>query len=242
MFRKKALLTFIGLLILYSQTIFAQLVGIKAGPVYNHFMSEQKHVKGNIGLTAGVDYTHSFAEKIVVTAGLEYLQLGGGLFTIEDDTRYGLSFNDAVFPVKYRDAKVTLHTVNVPVLVNYAAYKSECLNLKVGIGPEVGYLISAVSNETITGPLGSGMYGTYNDTYTETSNYEAFNLAAALNIRLEFPVANHQMFIDYRYRYAITPVRKDYSYLDLNQNQSDIQQGSFIMTIGYALNLTKSSE
>jgi hypothetical protein len=240
MFKLKLTFAYLGLFMLFSHAVYSQTVGIKLGPVYNHFISDQQHVKDNLGVVIGLDYIYPLSDKLNLSAGIEYLQLGGGLLTIEDNTRYGVDFNQTAFPIKYRDSKVTLHTVNIPVIANYEIYELDKASISIGVGPEVSYTLKAKSVETITGPLGDGMYGTYDQTNDETNNYQKFNIAAALNLRIELPIASNNMFLDCRYRYGFTPIREGYSYLDLNDVKSNINQGSFIMTFGYSFNFSKS--
>jgi hypothetical protein len=160
---------------------------------------------------------------------------------LEDDTRFGLDFNDVAFPVKMRDAKVTLHTINLPLIVNYRVYSSDNFSLSIGLGPEVSYLLNASSKETVTGPVGSGIYATYSQTVNDTRNYESFNYAASGNLRLDIPSGQNNLFLECRYRYGFNPVRKGYSYLDIAEVQSDIYQASFIISLGYTINFSTSN-
>ena len=240
MYQLKFMIAYATLMIFSLQTTFSQSVGIRAGVVYNHFMSAQQHTKGNPGFVAGINYSHSLIDNLEVSTGLEYLQLGGGLLTIEDNTRYGVDFDETPFPIKYRDSKVTIHTINLPVIANYAVYHADKIKISLGIGPEFAYNLQTTSNETVTGPINlpaGEIYGTYSQKNDETNNYQQFNFAGTLNLCIKFPVAGNSMYLDYRYRYSFMPVREGYSYLDIPNIDSSVNQGAFIMTIGYAINL-----
>jgi hypothetical protein len=240
MLKHKFFTVCVGSLIFSSNVFFAQSIGIKIGPVYNHFISDQQHVKSNLGVVAGLSYTHTFSEKISLLTGLEYLQLGGGLLTIEDDTRYGVDPEQTPFAIKVRDCKVTIHSVNLPVIVNYSLVANEGNGIKLGIGPEVSYNFSAKSKETVTGPIGGGMWATYSQTNDETNNYETFNFAASANLGFYFDLGENQMSIDCRYRYGFTPIRLGYSYLDLPESKSDVYQGSLILSFTYSFKMTNN--
>lgn len=241
MLKHKLIFSFTGCFLFISSIVLSQSIGIKIGPVYNHFISDQQHVKSNLGIVAGLSYIKPLNDKIDLSTGLEYLQLGGGLLTIEDNTRYGVDPEQTPYAIKIRDCKVTIHSVNLPLIFNYRLIGSQGNGLKLGIGPEVSYNFLVKSNETITSPIGSGMYVTYNQTNTETNNYEAINVAATVNLGFMFDIAGKPLSLDFRYRYGFLPIRVGYSYLDLEQTKSDLYQGSFIMTFTYSFNSTTSN-
>lgn len=227
-------------LILFSNITYSQNIGIKVGPVYNHFISDQQHVKSNLGVVAGASYSQLFSEKFSLLTGLEYLQLGGGLLIIEDNTRYGVDPNDTPFAIKTRDCKVTIHSVNLPLLFNLTLLGSGNSAVKLGIGPEVSYNFLVKSNETVTGPIGDGIYATYDQTNTETNNYEAFNVAGSVNLGFSVDAGGKPVSIDCRYRFGALPIRKGFSYLDLQQTKSDLYQGSLILSFTYSFNSTSN--
>lgn len=229
-----------AVLLFITTNLFSQGIGINAGTAYNYFMSDQQHVRGKPCLTAGVAYFKPFGE-IELKVGLEYLQLGGGILIVEDETRFGLSFADSPMPRKVRDANVTLHTLNLPVLVNFKVLSNDNFSVSVGLGPEVSYLLNATSKELVTGDLGSGVYATYSQTVNETRNYQNFNFAVTGDIRLDIPFGENNIFLDCRYRHGINPVRKEFSYLDIAEVRSDLLQRSFIISLGYKINLSTTS-
>lgn len=243
MFKHKLIILCTGLLMTFSIQTFAQSVGIKAGAVYNHFVSNQQHVKGNIGLVAGVAYHHSFSSKLGLATGLEYLQLGGGLLTIEDNTRYGVDPEQNPFAIKIRDSKVTLHSVNVPIIVEYTLFGDNTSGISLGIGPEVSYTFSGSSYDIISTPYGGydGYWVTYTQTNLESDNYAPFNVAASAKLGVNFMAGNSPIGLDLKYRYGFLPIRNGYSYLDLPNLRSDVFQGSFSITMEYKFNLSFSS-
>ena len=235
----KLLIVCIGLLFL-TTTTFSQSIGIKAGPVYNHFISSQYHVKGNVGLVAGISFNYDLSDKLTLSSAAEYLQLGGGLLTIEDNTRYGEDPYANPFAIQIRDSRVTLHTVNVPIILKYGIIGDDNVKVNIGIGPEVSYTFYGTSNDVVTLPSGgSNLWVTYTQTVNETNNYAPFNLAATAALGVDFMAGSQPLGIDFRYRYGVLPIREGYSYLDLNEFKSDVNQGSFIVTIEYKFNLNK---
>ena len=243
MFKYKLIVLCTGLLMTFSYQTFAQMVGIKAGPVYNHFVSNQQHVKGNIGLVAGIAYHHSFNSKFGLATGLEYLQLGGGLLTIEDNTRYGVDPEQNPFAIKIRDSKVTLHSVNVPIIVEYTLFGDNKSGISLGIGPEVSYTFSGSSYDIISTPYGGydGYWVTYTQTNLESDNYAPFNVAATAKLGVNIMAGNSPVGLDIRYRYGFLPIRNGYSYLELPDLRSDVFQGSLVITMEYKFNLSFSS-
>lgn len=243
MFKHKILIVCAGLLLILTPKSFSQAIGIKAGPVYNHFISSQQHVKGNPGIVAGASYYQSFGGSIGLVAGLEYLQLGGGLLTIEDDTRFGVDPYANPFAIKIRDSKVVLHTVNLPVLLNLKLIPGDAGGLTLGIGPEVSYTVSATSYDIVSSPQGAtNFWVTYTQTRNETNNYAPFNVAGSVNLGVNFMAGGAPMAVDFRYRFGALPIRGGYSYLDLADSRSELYQGSFIVTIAYKLNFTSNNE
>ncbi len=239
---KKPTYVFLAALLFISTNIFTQGIEINAGAAYDYFISDQQHIRGKPGIAAGARINFSMSDKFKLRTGLEYLQLGGGMMILEDDTRFGLSFDEIAFPVKMRDARVTLHTVNLPLLVNFFVYSSDNFSLSIGLGPEVSCLFNATSKETVTGPLGSGIYATYSQTIDDTRNYEYFNYAASGNVRLDVPAGGNNIFLECRYRYGFNPARTGFSYLDMTGVQSDLYQGSFIISLGYTINLSTNNQ
>ncbi len=238
MFKHKILIVCSGLLF-FTSSLFSQSIGIKAGPVYNHFMSSQQHVKGNIGFVGGVSFNYGFSEKLGLSTGLEYLQLGGGILTVEDDSRYGAEPSKNPFATQIRDSKVTLHTVNLPLILKYGIVSGNSGDITIGIGPEASYTIYGSSYDIITLPYGGSNYWvTYTQTINETNNYAPFNVAATALLGFNFMAGNSPISIDFRYRFGALPIRTGYSYLDLFDTKSDMYQGSLIATVEYKFNLT----
>lgn len=244
MFKHKCFIVCAGLILTFSSGAFSQTIGIKAGPVYNHFISNQQHVKGNIGVVAGVAYHHDLSGSLSLATGLEYLQLGGGLLTIEDNTRFGVDPYQDPFAIKVRDSKVILHTVNVPILLNFRLIGDNTGGISLGIGPEVSYTFKGSSYDIITLPYGAydGYWVTYTQTNLETKNYSPFNVAASANVGFNFMAGNLPIGLDFKYRYGFLPIREGYSYLELADLRSAVYQGSFSFTIEYKFNLSSNVE
>jgi hypothetical protein len=244
MFKHKCFSMCAGLILSISSGVFSQTIGIKAGPVYNHFISNQQHVKGNIGVVAGVAYHYDLSGPLSLATGLEYLQLGGGLLTIEDNTRFGVDPYLDPFATEVRDSKVTLHTVNLPILVNYQIVGDNTGGITLGIGPEVSYTIKGTSQDIITLPYGvsEGYWVSYSQTNLVTDSYSPFNVAASANLGFDFMAGNMPFCLNFKYRYGLTPIIKGYSYLDLANLKSSVYQGSFLFTIEYKFNLSSNVE
>jgi hypothetical protein len=239
MIKNKFVITLIGIMLFNSLNIFSQSIGIKAGSVYNHFISGQQHVKSNLGITAGIAYHQPFNSKLGMMTGVDFLQLGGGLLIIEDNTRFGVDPLLDPYAVKIRDSKVTINSINFPVVLNYVFTSGDAVQMTFGIGPEVSFLISAFSNDVISSPYGGSNYWvTYSQTMNEANNYASFNVAVSTNLGVDFMIGNAPMGINFRYRYETMPARNEFSYLDLTDLKSDVYQGSVIITIEYKFNLT----
>lgn len=223
-----------ALLLLVSAYCFSQsqYLGVYLGSAYNHFMSDQQHVGGNPGMLAGVTYNLPIASSLDLNGGVEYLQQGGSFILFEDNTRYGIGYDEVALPIKTRDSRVTLHTVNVPVSLNFLLINQDNLGLSLGLGPEVSYLLRATANETITAPREGGVYVTYSEQRDETNNYEEFNVAGSAHLKFLMPLSSRNLFIGLRYRQGILATRQGYSYLDLSQIQGDMYQSSYILTLG----------
>jgi hypothetical protein len=235
-FHVQLLISLAGCIFIISTVVSGQTMGIKIGPVYNHFISDQQHMGSNLGFVAGLSYSRSLSAKIALSSGLEYLQMGGNLLIIEDNTRYGVDPNETPYAIKIRDCKVSIHAINIPLIVDYLLYSSDNSNITAGLGPEVSYNFMVNSDETVTSPIGSGMYVTYSQTNNETNNYEMFNLALSAKLSYGFVLKGKSLAFDFRYRFGVLPIRTGYSYLDLDQTKSDVYQGSFIFSIGYFFN------
>jgi len=203
--------------------------GIKAGIAISNFSSNVPHAGARIGYTAGGYGTYVISPTLSLLAEVNYLQQGGTLLTYIDETRFGAPSN--FFTVNATHSNITLHTVEVPIMVQYQLPIAD-LPVKVGVGPTFSYVFDATDNFQRTGQTATGVIVTADGTDNVKSTYEPYPIGATGGLGFSIPFGGKSINIDARYRYGITPVRKNYSYVTLNNSEEKLRTNSIIFTIG----------
>jgi hypothetical protein len=237
---KKVILS-IALVWLSGQFIFSQTsLGLNVGTNYSNWVSYQSHVAGRPGYNAGVFFTKSLGSRLLIRADAEYIQFGGRVLQFDDLTLYGVDPDETPFPVKTRDGRINLQTVNIPLNFSFLLVNTDALMLSIGAGPEVSMLLQATSRESVTAKT-ENVYVTWDQDNNEARNYEEFNYAASGIVQIAVPVQGFMLNTSFRYRWSFNPVRNSFSYLNQNENVGEIYQGTFIISVGLGLNFRSNN-
>ncbi|MGE0589333.1 MAG: porin family protein [Cyclobacteriaceae bacterium] len=203
--------------------------GIKAGISVSSFSSNVPHAGPKIGYTLGGFGTYVITPVFTLLTEINYLQQGGSLLTYLDETRFGAPSN--FFTVNQTHSNVTLHTLEMPVMLQYTL-PFEDLPIKVSAGPSFSYVVDATDNFQRTGYTATNVIVTTSGTDNVKSTYESFQIGATGNLGFFIPFGGKTINIDARYMYGITPIRKNYSYITLNNNSEELRANSIVFTVG----------
>lgn len=203
--------------------------GVKAGISVSNFSSNVPHSGPRVGFTIGGFGSYIVTPVFTLLTEINYLQQGGSLLTYLDETRFGAPSN--FFTVNQTHSNVTLHTLEVPVMLQYTL-PFEDLPIKVSAGPSFSYVVDATDNFQRTGYTATNVIVTTSGTDNVKSTYEQFQIGATGNLGFAIPFGGKTINIDARYMYGITPIRKNYSYITLNNTAQELRTNSIIFTIG----------
>lgn len=227
-------LLFIGALLvgnlLYAQDESPGLTfGVKFGTAVSSFSSEQPHTGERIGLTFGGFVNYPISSQLSLQGEVSYLQQGGTLVTYTDETRFGAPFNFST--VHQTNSRVTLHNIEVPVLVQYQLPIAN-LPVRAYAGPSFAYTLKANDTFERTGYTAADLIVTATGSEDVTSTYQSIQLGASGGLEFYIPFGEKSLVIDARYRYGITPARKSYSYITLNGTEEEIRTNTLSFTLG----------
>jgi hypothetical protein len=232
---KHALL--MALLVLATATLKAQSsigFGFKGGATYSSFSKGQPHTGGKLGFTAGVFGNYSFSDLLGLQVEAAYFQQGGTFTRFRADDRFSGEWD--YFSRNVTTSQVTLHNIEVPVLLRVNIPTQSEVKPLFFAGPSVGFNIRATENYERTGEFeaGDGLYVTATGHKDVTSEYNLYQFGATAGLGLEMPfVGEHKLTIDARYRRGLNPARKTFSYINLNGVSSSLYSDSFVFTVGF---------
>lgn len=203
--------------------------GAKAGVTISTFSNAQPHTGYNMGFTIGGFAIYPLNTELSFQAELNYFQQGGSLLTYKDETRFGAPYN--FFTVNQTDSRITLHNIEIPILVRYKLPIAD-LPVRVYAGPSLAYTLGATDNFERTGYTATSLIVTATGSENVKSSYEAFQVGASAGLGFYIPFGEKTIVIDARYRYGITPARKSYSYITLNNTAEKIRTNTLSFTVG----------
>ncbi len=232
---KHALL--MALLVLAAATLKAQSsigYGVKAGTTFSSFSHSQPHTGSKLGFTAGVFGKFQFSDLLCVQVEAAYFQQGGSFTQFTDDSRF---FGESQYFFKnVTTSRVTLHNVEVPVLLRVSIPTQSEVKPLFFAGPSVGFNLGATERYERTGELagGSQVYATASGRDNVTSQYNLYQFGATAGLGLEVPFfGEHKLLVDARYRYGINAAKNTFSYIDFNRVSSKLHTDSVVFTVGF---------
>lgn len=204
--------------------------GGKFGTTVSQFTNEQPHTNVTQGITAGGFIGYNINEKIAVQLEINYFEEGGQLLDFETQADLGY---DTWYTTKADNQKLTLHNIDIPLLVKYAIPLGAAKVYAV-LGADLAINFYADNSHETTVYADDGNITTYTGNEEFTSNIERYSVGATGGIGFEIPVftANY-ILIDARYKYGITPVYKGYSYRGIPQINGDLRNNTMYITIGF---------
>ncbi len=226
-----------ALLLVGAATVKAQSpigFGIKGGTTFSSFSRSQPHTGSKLGFTAGVYGNYSFSERLGVQVEAAYCQQGGSFTQFRDDTRFGGESD--FFTRNVTTSTITLHNIEVPVLLRVTIPTQSDVKPLLFAGPSVGFNIGATEKYERTGEFesGDGLYVTASGHRNVTSQYNLYQFGATAGLGLEMPFfGEHKLLIDARYRYGLNPAKKTFSYIDFNRVSSSLYTDSIFFTVGF---------
>lgn len=202
--------------------------GPKIGLVTSEFDDSQPHTSAKIGYLAGVFISYSFSDKLSVLIEPAYLQQGGRFLRFSDDNR----FYSGSRGYYITNTEVTLHNVDLPVLLRYNLPRWGDFQPNLVAGPSATYTFYANESYEKT-YYENEIFSTVSENRNHTSQYEPLTISLTGGLGGMISLGKKVLLIDLRYKYGITPAKKGYSYIDLNDVQRDLQSHSAYLSIGF---------
>ncbi len=203
--------------------------GFRIGGVVSMFGYEQPHTGARLGYMVGGIATYRLSGQFSVQAEPSYLQQGGTLLQFTDNTRFG---DTSPFSIYTTNANVTVHSIDIPVLAKYHLPALGNFQSNVVLGPAIGFTVGATETYERTYNYGQ-LYTTVTGKQAVTSQYEPYQFGATTGFGGEISLGgNLRLLMDLRYRYGITPIKKGFSYIDLNSVQGNLTTHSVYFTLG----------
>jgi hypothetical protein len=232
---KHALL--MALLVLAATTLKAQSpigYGVKAGTTFSSFSHSQPHTGSKLGFTAGVFGNYQFSDLLGVQVEAAYFQQGGSFTQFRDDSRF---FGESqYFSRNVKTSRVTLHNVEVPVLLRVSIPTQSEVKPLFFVGPSVGFNLGATEKYERTGEFeaGTGLYVTASGRDNVTSQYNLYQFGATAGLGLEMPfLGEHKLLVDARYRYGLNAARNTFSYIDFTRVSGRLHTDAIVFTVGF---------
>ncbi|MEM9338031.1 MAG: porin family protein [Bacteroidota bacterium] len=208
--------------------------GAKLGFTMSEFVSSQPHTGGKIGLTVGGFAIYPLSDLLAIQAELGYLQQGGTYVQFIDDTRFGAPFEFIFRNVK--DASVTIHSIYLPVQAKLSLPSESGILPDLLVGPYVAYNFAATEQYKRTGEIEDRLYATATGEDVVSDRYEDLQFGVVGGIQYEIPSTSSLMLIiNASYKYGISPVKENHSYIDFTGVVNDLTTQAFIFSIGVKL-------
>jgi hypothetical protein len=204
--------------------------GLKGGTTVSSFSHGQPHTGTKVGYTAGVFGAYSFSDLLGVQVEAAYFQQGGTWIRFKDDTRFGA--NADFFTKNVTSSAITLHNLEVPVLMRLTVPVETEVKPVFFAGPSIGFNLHATERYERTGELAEGVFVTAGGSKVVTSQYNLYQVGATAGLGLEIPMGSVNLLVDARYRYGINPVLNTFSYVEYNGVASKLYSNSFAFTLG----------
>jgi hypothetical protein len=205
-------------------------LGFRIGAVVSEFSDSQPHTSQRLGFTAGAIVTYNLSEKFSVQVEPAYLQQGGSFVRFSDDTRFGDN-TGTISPVYTTSNYITMHNLDVPVMAKLNLMDLGGFVPHIMLGPSFSYNFST-SNSFERTYYYNQTFKTVTGKEDVSSDFERISYGATAGIGGTFSMGSKKLFIDIKYKYGITPVKKSYSYIDLQAVKGDLLSNSYYFTIG----------
>lgn len=207
-----------GDMFVYPRIGFA-ITNLTNNNIYYNMDSKELDSKAKAGLTVGVEAERFISAPLSVSAGVMYTNQG---YKYPD---YGVDDKNAKTFWNCEDSKVTMHYLQVPVMLNL--YVADGLALKAGV--EMGYLLHSKAQSVMT----DGIIDSDNNYVVKTTKRQsAKNTDIYRCFDLSIP-----MGASYEYMHFVLDLRYHLGLANLSKVEKNMHSSVVTFTLGYQFEL-----
>ena len=207
-----------GDMFVYPRIGFA-ITNLTNNNIYYNMDSKELDSKAKAGLTVGVEAERFISAPLSVSAGVMYTNQG------HKYPDYGVDDKNAKTFWNCEDSKVTMHYLQVPVMLNL--YVADGLALKAGV--EMGYLLHSKAQSVMT----DGIIDSDNNYVVKTTKRQsAKNTDIYRRFDLSIP-----MGASYEYMHFVLDLRYHLGLANLSKVEKNMHSSVVTFTLGYQFEL-----
>ena len=207
-----------GDMFVYPRIGFA-ITNLTNNNIYYNMDSKELDSKAKAGLTVGVEAERFISAPLSVSAGVMYTNQG---YKYPD---YGVDDKNAKTFWNCEDSKVTMHYLQVPVMLNL--YVADGLAFKAGV--EMGYLLHSKAQSVMT----DGIIDSDNNYVVKTTKRQsAKNTDIYRRFDLSIP-----MGASYEYMHFVLDLRYHLGLANLSKVEKNMHSSVVTFTLGYQFEL-----
>ena len=207
-----------GDMFVYPRIGFA-ITNLTNNNIYYYMDSKELDSKAKAGLTVGVEAERFISAPLSVSAGVMYTNQG---YKYPD---YGVDDKNAKTFWNCEDSKVTMHYLQVPVMLNL--YVADGLAFKAGV--EMGYLLHSKAQSVMT----DGIIDSDNNYVVKTTKRQsAKNTDIYRRFDLSIP-----MGASYEYMHFVLDLRYHLGLANLSKVEKNMHSSVVTFTLGYQFEL-----
>ena len=207
-----------GDMFVYPRIGFA-ITNLTNNNIYYNMDSKELDSKAKAGLTVGVEAERFISAPLSVSAGVMYTNQG---YKYPD---YGVDDKNAKTFWNCEDSKVTMHYLQVPVMLNL--YVADGLAFKAGV--EMGYLLHSKAQSVMT----DGIIDSDNNYVVKTTKRQsAKNTDIYRRFDLSIP-----MGASYEYMHLVLGLRYHLGLANLSKVEKNMHSSVVTFTLGYQFEL-----
>ena len=207
-----------GDMFVYPRIGFA-ITNLTNNNIYYNMDSKELDSKAKAGLTVGVEAERFISAPLSVSAGVMYTNQG---YKYPD---YGVDDKNAKTFWNCEDSKVTMHYLQVPVMLNL--YVADGLAFKAGV--EMGYLLHSKAQSVMT----DGIIDSDNNYVVKTTKRQsAKNTDIYRRFDLSIP-----MGASYEYMHFVLDLRYHLGLANLSKVAKNMHSSVVTFTLGYQFEL-----
>lgn len=207
-----------GDMFVYPRIGFA-ITNLTNNNIYYNMDSKELDSKAKAGLTVGVEAERFISAPLSVSAGVMYTNQG------HKYPDYGVDDKNAKTFWNCEDSKVTMHYLQVPVMLNL--YVADGLAFKAGV--EMGYLLHSKAQSVMT----DGIIDSDNNYVVKTTErLSAKNTDIYRRFDLSIP-----MGASYEYMHFVLDLRYHLGLANLSKVEKNMHSSVVTFTLGYQFEL-----
>lgn len=216
---------------------------VNAGAAVNYFTDEQPQTGMNVGGVANLRLNYATSEHFGLYVETGYAGSGGSLLKFTDMSYLG--FDPTITFKNVKNSSYLLHSSVSSLGLYYQTYIDNNWSFKIYAAPTLSIVLGETEHYQKTGNLLAGVENFKGVIATINGNqyidkFSPYWIGYHSGFQFTLPLKNkNEMSVDFRFNGGITPVLKDYSYIDVAGVTGDLRTESAQVTLGYSLPVFK---